>query len=197
VPTGAPPWLAAMEQLNRRKAHAALVRELRQALGHLVSTAPEAVARNVMSIIDAPELNSEEAKNLRDEAVGLLGDLGQRAELLPEVLPALWSSLVHSDQRVRARAVAAWQQIAAAGHSLPSELDELLPALLADRYVIVHTATIRACTTDFPLRTSNWPRSSACCWDGRTPTPARTQTCSTTSCRSSGLSRLSFLTRRA
>ena len=151
VPTGAPPWLAAMEQLNRRNAHAALVRDLRQALGHLVSTAPEAVARNVMSVIDAPELDSEEAKSLRDEAVGLLGDLGQRAELLSEVLPGLWSSLVHSDQRVRARAVAAWQQIAARGHTLPSELDELLPALLADRYVIVHTATIRALHNGLPI----------------------------------------------
>jgi hypothetical protein len=151
VPTARPPLLAALEESGRRSAHAAVVRELRKALGELVPHEPSAVARNVMSIIGAPEVDAEEAKDLRDEAVRLLGDLGERAELLPDVLPALWSALLHGDQRVRARAIEAWQKIAACGHRLPSELAELLPALLRDRYVIVHTATIRAIRSGLPV----------------------------------------------
>lgn len=154
---GNPPWLAAMEQYDRRSAHAALVRELRRALGVLVPHAPQAVARNVMSVIEAPEFDSEDAKELRDEAVQLLGDLGQDAELLPDVLPSLWSALVHSDQRVRARAVGAWQKIAARGHRLPSELAELIPVLLRDQFVIVHSATIRAMRNGLPVPDEQLP----------------------------------------
>lgn len=151
LPAGAPPVLAAMEESIRRNMDAVVIRELRKALGEMVKHEPDAVARNVMSIIEAPELESEEAKDLRDEAVQLLGDLGQRVELLPDVLPALWSALLHGEQRVRARAVEAWEKIAVRGHRLPRELDELLPVLLADSYVIVHRATIRALRNGLPV----------------------------------------------
>lgn len=154
---GLPPLLAAMEVSNRRGAHAAVVRELRKALGALVPHDPAAVARNVMSVIEAPEIDSEEARALRDEAVGLLGDLGQRPELLDDVLPALWSALLHGDARVRGQAVEAWQRIAERGHRLPSELAELLPTLLRDQYVVVHRAVIRALRRGLPVPDSQLP----------------------------------------
>jgi len=152
LPPQMPPMLAEMEQVNRRTARAALIRDLREALGHLVPHAPEAVARNVLPVIEMRDLASEDAHALRDEAVRLLGDLGRREDLLPDVLPALWSALVHGDQGVRARAIEAWQQVAAVrGRELPSDLAELLPTLLSDEYVVVHTAMIRALRDGLPV----------------------------------------------
>lgn len=144
LPPAAPAFLQALEAMNRRSNHTAVVRELRKATAHLVNVAPDAIARNVMSIIEAPEPSSEAGLELRDEAIRLLGDLGKRADMLTLVLPALYTALLHSEQRVRARGVEAWRAIAAAhGSALPPDLGELLPALLEDKYVIVHTAVIR------------------------------------------------------
>lgn len=147
-----PPALQALEVMGRRSTRAAIIRNLREALGHLVPHAPEAVARNVMGIIEAQEVTSEEALELRDEAVRLLGDLGKRPEMLNDVLPMLWTALVHADQRVRAQAVAAWRMIAAVhGDALPRDLAEILPALLEDTFVIVHQAAIRALREGLPV----------------------------------------------
>jgi hypothetical protein len=147
-----PPGLQALEAMNRRSTRAAIIRELREALGQLVPHAPAAVARNVTTIIDAPDPRSEEALELRDEAVRLLGDLGKRPDMLNEVVPMLWTALLHSEQRVRARAVEAWARIARAhGEVLPTDLSDLLPSLLADEYVVVHTAVIRALREGLPV----------------------------------------------
>jgi hypothetical protein len=151
-PSSLPPALQALEAMNRRSSRAAIIRNLREAIGRLVPHAPDSVARNVLSIIEAPEPSSEDALELRDEAVRLLGDIGRRADMLKDMLPVLWTALVHSDQRVRAHAVEAWRKIAAAhGGALPGDLAELLPVLLEDQYVIVHRAGIRAVREGLPV----------------------------------------------
>jgi hypothetical protein len=147
-----PPVLRVMQQQSEQIKRNATIRELREALGELVPHAPEAVARNVFSVIVAPDIESDEAKELRHEMVRLLGDLGRRPDLLPDVLPALWTALVHADQSVRAGAVEAWQEIARVRHrELPPDLAELLPTLLLDPYVIVHRAVVRALRFGLPV----------------------------------------------
>lgn len=146
------PELQAWEAMGRRSTRAAIIRDLRQALGHLVSHAPRPVARNVIGIIEAGDVTSPEALELRDEAVRLLGDLGKRADMLNDVLPMLWTALLHGEQRVRAQAVVAWRMIAAVhGHALPDDLADLLPALLEDKYVVVHQAAFRALREGLPV----------------------------------------------
>jgi RNA polymerase sigma-70 factor (ECF subfamily) len=152
LPPGMPPFMRSLQVQNDEMMRSGAIHLLREALGNLVSVAPEAVARNVFTVIEAPDLDTDEAKDLRDEAVRLLGDLGRRADLLPDVLPALWTALVHADQRVRASGIVAWQEIATVAHRrLPPDLGELLPALLADRYVIVHKEAARALRRGVPV----------------------------------------------
>lgn len=152
VAPGMPPLVRALQDQHNELMRSTTIHKLREALGNLVPVAPEAVARNVFTVIEAPDVDTDEAKELRDEAVRLLGDLGRRADLLPEVLPALWTALVHADQRVRASAIRAWQEIAAIAHRrLPPDLGELLPALLSDPYVIVHKEAVRALHRGLPV----------------------------------------------
>jgi hypothetical protein len=130
----------------------ATIRQLREALAALVPHAPQAVARNVFSVISAPDLLTKEGKELRREAVRLLGDLGKRPELLPEILPALYTALLHEDQGVRAAGVKAWGELAGVAHrQLPADLGELLPGLLEDSYVVVHRAAITAVRFGLPV----------------------------------------------
>lgn len=152
VPAGLPPFMRAMQTQHDELMRSSAIRKLREALGNLVPVAPDAVARNVFSVIEAPDIDSDDAKELRDEAVRLLGDLGRRPDLLPDVLPALWTALVHADQRVRASAIRAWREIATVAHrQLPPDLGELLPALLSDPYVIVHKEAARALRRGLPV----------------------------------------------
>lgn len=147
-----PPVFRALEASQHGFMRTATIRKLREALGHLVQSAPEAVARNVFSVIGATEIETPEAEELRDEAVRLLGDLGKRPDLLPDVLPALWTALLHRDQSVRAQAIEAWREIASVAHrELPSDIGELLPRLLADQYVIVHKGVVRALARGLPV----------------------------------------------
>jgi len=152
VRAGMPPVLQALQAQHDGLMRSTTIRKLRDALGNLVPVAPERVARNVFSVIEAPEVDTDEAKELRDEAVRLLGDIGRRADLLPDVLPALWTALVHTDQRVRASGIRAWQEISSVSYRrLPPDLAELLPAVLSDRYVIVHKEAVRALRRGLPV----------------------------------------------
>lgn len=152
VPPTVPPILATLEAQARAVGRRATIRELREAIGSLVPHAPQAVAANVFAVVEAPDPAVEEGKELRDQAVRLLGDLGKRPDLLPEVLPRLYSALLNGDQRVRAAGIEAWAEIATpANRELPSDLGELLPQLLADRYKIVHQAAITAIRRGLPV----------------------------------------------
>jgi hypothetical protein len=152
APPTVPPVLAALEAQAQAVGRRATIRELREAIGSLVPYAPEGVAANVFAVVEASEPATEEGKELRDQAVRLLGDLGKRPDLLPEVLPRLYSALLSGDQRVRATGIEAWAEIATpANRELPSDLGELLPHLLADRYKIVHQAAITAIRRGLPV----------------------------------------------
>lgn len=144
--------LAAMETHGRAMRRQATIRGLREAIGSLVPHAPDAIAENVFAVAEAPEPVTDEGKDLRDQAVRLLGDLGKRPDLVSKVLPRLYSALLHADARVRATAVEGWREIAAPrNRDLPADLGELLPRLLADEYVVVHRAAIRAIRFGLPV----------------------------------------------
>ncbi|MGH2960478.1 MAG: hypothetical protein ACRDKE_12790 [Solirubrobacterales bacterium] len=138
------PYLAEIERQSDEIRRNGLITSMRESLGNLVEVAPREVANNVFSILDGPAPASDSEKEMLGIAVRVLGDLGRRADLLPEVLPALWTALVHSEQLIRSYAVESWGSIAAVDHrTLPSDLSELLPTLLTDPYVIVHKTAVR------------------------------------------------------
>ncbi len=140
-----PTFLRGMEEHNRQLNRDAMIREVREALGHMAASSPATVADQVFALVDAPDLSDAQGLELRREAVHLFGSLGRRPELLPRVLPALWTALLHADQGVRWRAIEAWAEIARVAHrELPGDLAELIPRLLGDPFVVVHMAMVRA-----------------------------------------------------
>ncbi|WP_148261170.1 hypothetical protein [Conexibacter woesei] len=154
-PLGLPQAASLMEALHnagRSSTQAAVIRELRDATSLLVPHAPNDIARNVLSVIALSDPLSDEMKDLRDHAVRLLGSLGQRDDLLPEVMPALWKALVHEDQRVRACGIQAWAKISRVNNRrLPADLGDLLPILLRDQHTIVHGSLFQALRDGLPI----------------------------------------------
>ncbi|HEX5763783.1 MAG TPA: hypothetical protein VFY04_11780 [Solirubrobacterales bacterium] len=145
LPEGQAAVQYAMEEYGRRINRDAMIREVREALGTLAKNSPRGVAEQVFAILEAPDITAGQSLELYKEAVRLLGGLGGRPELLPKVLPALWTALLHEDQGVRCRAIEAWAEIARVAHrELPGDLAELIPRLLGDPFVVVHTAMVRA-----------------------------------------------------
>ncbi len=84
-----PPILRAMEEQNQQIHRDAVIRELREALGSLAIRAPEAAAETVFTVIEAPEIDSEQGLELYEEAVWLLGKLGRRPALAQSAAGAL------------------------------------------------------------------------------------------------------------
>jgi hypothetical protein len=64
---------------------------------------------------------------------------------LGDVLPRLYSALLHEDSGVRAAGIKAWRELARSpGFKAPTELEDLILSLLGDPYVAVHTAMVTA-----------------------------------------------------
>jgi hypothetical protein len=76
-----------------------------------------------------------------------LGEIGRRhgdaSGVLQSILPTLHSYMVDTDVTLRARAIDEWVEIGS-HHALQSSLTDLLPALMADPYVLVIRAVVRA-----------------------------------------------------
>lgn len=150
-----PEPLPGMEWLA--KASASAVRsgrltKLTDAIGALVRHGPDALRDPVLAVLDADDPGGEEALTLRRRLIELLAALAERPEGLADALPRLYSALLHGDAGVRAAGIKAWRELArASGFVAPAELEDLLPALLADRYVAVHRAMVSALLFGLPV----------------------------------------------
>jgi hypothetical protein len=77
--------LAGLETVSDRMRHTAIIGRLREAARPLAPRYPEAVLDHIGEFLDLPEgaaAEQEEVKELRRQAVRILGALGKRHELL-------------------------------------------------------------------------------------------------------------------
>jgi hypothetical protein len=137
-----------LEDLARASAQAlrrGRLSRLTDALGELVKANPDVLRDNVLTVLDADDPPGEAATKLRRELVELLAPLGGRPDGLVLALPRLYSALLHGDAGVRASGIRAWSELSrTSGFTAPAELEDLIPALIADPYVAVHHAMVSA-----------------------------------------------------
>jgi hypothetical protein len=126
---------------------------LGRAIGHLgeaVEAAsvmdPVAACEAVIDVV-ADERDSERGADVAWYLLKVLGWIGAshgtESGVLQAILPVLYTYIVGSDVGTRARAIDTWVTIARR-HSLPSTLEDLLPALIADPYVAVIRSVLKA-----------------------------------------------------
>ena len=147
-----PNVLRALESQSEEIAHNRRLYDLREALGQVVVVAPSEVGEHIFTLLDAPDIDVAEANETKALAIRLIGPVGRHPSLTSRALPHLYSGLLSSDNLRRAYAIEAWEEMAhPRDRRLPMELDVLLQPLLADRYVIVHKAMIKALRDGLPV----------------------------------------------
>lgn len=136
-----------LEQRARRStlaglSDAAMSAVLRVADGPKPSARDEVVSLMLTTLLSEPTPPVQ----LRAKLVEHLGQLGSESRAAARVLPAIYRALTDHAQLVRAAAARAYAELVSGlgAESLPSLLHDTFLVLLADPYVIVHSAALRA-----------------------------------------------------
>jgi hypothetical protein len=148
----APMWF--LENMSSTFTRNARIRDIRETIGNLAVRRPREVLDLITTFLGDDSLQTDEAREMRAECTWLLGFVGKRSDFLTEVMPLLYSGIVHSEQLVRYCAIEGLQEVAE-GHpaeAIPIEFSATLPALLSDPYMIVHKTITRALTRGVPVR---------------------------------------------
>lgn len=136
------PGLEHLARMGAEAMRSGRLSRLTEAIGALIEHDPTALRDQVMAILDAEDPPGEEALTLRRELVELLPAFASRQEGLVDVLPRLYSALLHQDPGVRVAGVKAWRELTRTGFVAPPELEDLILSLLSDPYV--HRAMVNA-----------------------------------------------------
>jgi len=141
-----PPALAALQESSRQFTLRALVGRLLDAVEQTARVDLVSVLDTIVDMIgDARE--HEDRGEIPWRLLPRLGALGRRygSELgvLNRILPVLYTYLLDNDPAMRSTALRAWTDIAS-DNDVPSVMEDLLPALLQDQYVLVIRALLRA-----------------------------------------------------
>ncbi|MGH3273026.1 MAG: hypothetical protein ACRDNZ_01705, partial [Streptosporangiaceae bacterium] len=138
------PQERAMEAFSRQNSIASAGRELLSAVEKAASADPLAVCQAVIALI-SDERDTDRGLEVVWRLLPLLGRVGQRhgaqTGVLAAILPILHTYMVDGEAALRSAALNAWATVGAC-HQLPSSVADLLPALLADRYVAVIRAVL-------------------------------------------------------
>jgi hypothetical protein len=111
---------------------------LAETLGLLARGAPEPVLSRIVPILGAIT-GGEETDSVSCKALIELLKEAVAPNTISRILPHLYTLLLSRDQATRAAAIGLWRSCARAAKTLPDELTELIPTLLRDRYIIVHS----------------------------------------------------------
>jgi hypothetical protein len=148
VPVMSPqsPFLAGLEEYDRRQSLGATARELLSAVEEAGKVDPMKVCRAVTALI-ADERDTERGIDATWRLIPLLGKLGRahgdEPRVLHAILPTLHTYLLGADAALRSVAIDAWVDIASRW-PVPSSLPDLLQALLDDAHVVVIGSMLRA-----------------------------------------------------
>lgn len=138
--------LAELENWTRRSSLYSAAPRLLNAVASAAKHAPVATLRTVCTVIT----NERDSDLGADAVMPLLGTLGEMGcahgtepGVLQTLLPTLHTYLVDADTGLRSAALKAWTEIGSR-HDAPSTLNDLLPALTSDPYLIVVDAVLDA-----------------------------------------------------
>jgi hypothetical protein len=139
----APPALIEMQKQSRDMRWQAAKRDLGKAIAKLVEAHSQQFSDTILQAF--ANLNSKTQYAFKGEITRLLGVLGSQYDLLPRVLPSLWSALMDNTSAVlRSRAAEAIGQcFREAGQSPPSDIVDMLVLYINDDYVAVHKAAAK------------------------------------------------------
>lgn len=132
ITTTGDPVLAALERMHLQQVRDTIVDKLRGAVGSLIVAGATGVVDEVFMLLDGDDVPGDPGIDTRATATRLLGKIGALPSRLPEVVPRLYTALLHREGRVRAAAVRSWSDLVGGPLPLPSTLLDLLPDLLLD-----------------------------------------------------------------
>ncbi|MBL8793611.1 MAG: hypothetical protein JNM56_06890 [Planctomycetia bacterium] len=138
-----PPGLVAMEEHSRDLRWQNVKRELGNALSELVEAYPQRLADTLIETF--ANLDSKTHYAFKGEVTRLLGVLGKQYDLLPRVLPSLWSALMDSSSAVvRYRGTDAFGEcFGRSRQAPPRDVVDVFVLHLNDSYIAVHQAALR------------------------------------------------------
>jgi hypothetical protein len=146
VAGGPPPHERAAESSIRQTSIDSAARHLLNAVASGATARPLTVLRAVNDLI-TDERDTDRGPQAVRRLLPVLGRIGRRHGAAPgvlaEILPVLHTYMVDREPGLRSAALRAWAAIGL-DHDLPSSVADLLPALLADRKVIVARAVLAA-----------------------------------------------------
>jgi hypothetical protein len=129
--------MEAMERASRRIRRDARRRDLAKAVGRSAAFDPAKVLGSVLPLFTATTGDESYDRTVRTTLIDALEE-AVSSETLRDLLPIVYSALLSDDPVVRGAGVDLWAACARVADSLPDELNDLAPALLADEYVAVH-----------------------------------------------------------
>ncbi len=149
LPDQPPAQLRMLEAASRRFTISATLHRLTEGLTNLaIGDAIGCIAAidEVLRSRRASEGDGELAWRVLPALGEIGGTHGVQPGVLRRVLPILYTYVVHGDASLRAAAIDAWTKIARRNPT-PSSLSDLLPGLLADRYVVVIRSLLNTAAT--------------------------------------------------
>lgn len=129
--------LAAMERESRRIRRNARRRDLARSVGQSATFDAGRVLGSVLPLFTASTADESYDRRVRTTMVDALEE-AVSPETLRDLLPIVYSALLDADPAVRSGGIDLWVKCAQVADTLPDDLNDLAPALLADSYVVVH-----------------------------------------------------------
>ncbi len=128
------------DDVTQRRHH----RTVARIIGLLAKASPTIVFDRVLPLFTADSGVADQDRLIRRLLLLALEE-AVSPHALRDVLPVLYSALLSPDQVIRGDAIGLWKACArVAGPTMPDDFAHLAPVMLQDRYVIVHTALLRA-----------------------------------------------------
>jgi hypothetical protein len=129
--------IEAMERASRRIRRDARRRDLAKTVGRSAMFDPAKVLGSVLPLFTATTGDDTYDRTVRTTMIDALEEAAC-TETLRDLLPIVYSALLSDDSIVRGAGIDLWVACARVAESLPDELNDLAPVLLADEYVAVH-----------------------------------------------------------
>ena len=132
-----PRQIAAMERQSRLIRRDARRRDLAKSIGLSARFDPTRILGSVLPLFTASTGDETYDRAVRTAMIDSLEE-AVSAETLRDLLPIVYSALLNGDAVVRSGGIDLWVKCARVAETLPDDLNDLAPALLADSYVVVH-----------------------------------------------------------
>jgi hypothetical protein len=127
----------AMEKVSRRIRRPARRRRLAKTMGRSARFDPRRVLGSILPLFTASTADADYDRTVRITMLDALEDVAS-PETLRDLLPIMYTALLSGDQVVRRGGIDLWAACARVADTLPDNLNDIAPALLADTYVTVH-----------------------------------------------------------